>query len=167
MEDRIFGDADTVADLVRIAKIGDHVKSAALTSLVRRGFPAQLFGGDIRDDSPVFEGHIGFSCKAVEAAMRRLGFMDEDITTLIQKGHIVGVIENTAGFGISRNYAGEMTRLKPKLSELAGTLTFLLEAAAKETKAAIASGKPISEPKTKAISSALQLHGGKFVSLAD
>ena len=99
--------------------------------------------------------------------MRRLGFMAEDITKLIQNGHIVGVIENTAGFGFSRNYAGDMARLKQKLAVLAGALTFLLEAAAKETKAAIASAKPISEPKAKATSSVHQLPGGKFVSLVD
>ena len=52
MADKIFSDADTIRDLVQIAKLPDHAKAACMTALVRRGFPARLFGGEMKDGSP-------------------------------------------------------------------------------------------------------------------
>ena len=164
MEDRIFCDTDTIRDLVQIAKVPDHAKSDAMTALVRRGLPARLFGGTIQDGSPVFDGHVGFSCKGVEAAMKRLGFRDDEMTALIKNGHVIGVMDGVAAAPVGVG----MASLKPKLADLAKAITALLAFAAKEAATDIARGNPMADvPGAKTASHLLQLPAGKLVRLAD
>jgi len=129
-------DDETADDLFVIGHLADREAAAALAALVRRGFPVELFKGEIEPDGlPVFGGQMGFGNKAVLAAMAGLSFAKDEVASLDDFGHVVTVDAVSVSFEFRDGC--DFDGLAPKLDLLASALDASLVKAAAEAQADI------------------------------